>query len=144
MYRYPSEYLKWKIFRRDGYSCQECGSKDRLELGHIKPFSKGGPNNTKNLITLCYKCNRSQGATWNKKYYKISMKNNTKRCVSWPQINQIIKRYGLSANTPYLISGINKKCQKLLFGSQRFFFKEDILNIIKETKSSFRFIYKNS
>lgn len=36
--------------------CGNCGSKDRVEIHHIVPISKGGTNNEGNLVYLCNKC----------------------------------------------------------------------------------------
>lgn len=49
---------KEKIFIRDKYECQYCGSKEDLEIDHIVPLSKGGNNEDYNLITACHKCNK--------------------------------------------------------------------------------------
>jgi len=45
-----------KVFWRDGYSCQNCGSTDNLQAHHIVPKSKGGTNAINNGITLCKSC----------------------------------------------------------------------------------------
>ena len=49
--------LKWKIFKRDDFTCQNCGSQEFLELDHIIPLSKGGKEKEDNYQTLCKKCN---------------------------------------------------------------------------------------
>ena len=49
--------LKWKIFKRDNFTCQNCGSQEFLELDHIIPISKGGKEEEDNYQTLCKKCN---------------------------------------------------------------------------------------
>ena len=49
--------LKWKIFKRDGFACRNCGSQEFLELDHIVPVSKGGKDEEKNYQTLCKNCN---------------------------------------------------------------------------------------
>lgn len=50
------ETFKFECFRRDNYTCQECGSKEKLECHHIKPVCNMGTNELSNLITLCHKC----------------------------------------------------------------------------------------
>ena len=48
------------IFKRDNYTCQECGKSNKeveLEIDHIFPASKGGNNSLNNLQTLCKVCN---------------------------------------------------------------------------------------
>ena len=49
------------IYMRDGLSCAYCGTSiedgAQLSLDHIKPYSKGGSNDQKNLVTCCSKCN---------------------------------------------------------------------------------------
>lgn len=47
-----------RVFRRDGYKCRHCGSKEDLTIDHIKPRAKGGTDAYKNLQTLCRPCNR--------------------------------------------------------------------------------------
>lgn len=68
--KYCSEYcsknrsinarLRFKILKRDNFTCQYCGQKAPdvvLNIDHIEPFSKGGKTNEKNLITSCFLCN---------------------------------------------------------------------------------------
>lgn len=53
--------LRFKIFARDGYRCVVCGRDPtdgiKLQVDHIKPFSKGGTTEESNLATLCNECN---------------------------------------------------------------------------------------
>lgn len=73
--------MKYKVFARDDYTCQECGfhpsPKDMkyqigvdpkpvkvyLTLDHIIPVSRGGKNQLDNVRTLCNKCNQERGDT---------------------------------------------------------------------------------
>lgn len=51
---------RFKIFKRDNFTCQYCGRKTpevKLHIDHIIPKSKGGSYNEKNLITSCHLCN---------------------------------------------------------------------------------------
>jgi 5-methylcytosine-specific restriction endonuclease McrA len=63
-----------KVFKRDGWKCQQCGKKlniknrgtimdDAPELDHILPWSQGGEHSYKNTQLLCRKCNQEKGAT---------------------------------------------------------------------------------
>lgn len=45
-----------KIYRRDGYRCALCDSTKYLQLHHVVPRGKGGPDTEQNLITLCSDC----------------------------------------------------------------------------------------
>lgn len=56
------EDLRWRIFERDGYQCQICGSKRALTIAHIVPVSRGGTNAEDNLRTLCRSCSSRKGA----------------------------------------------------------------------------------
>ena len=53
--------IRFEVFKRYLYVCQICGSKDRLEIDHIVPVSKGGSDDPSNLQPLCYPCNRGKG-----------------------------------------------------------------------------------
>ena len=65
--RDPSLRLKFKVLRRDNFSCQHCGSSPAKTLGvelhidHVLPWSKGGITSFENLQTLCSKCNLGKG-----------------------------------------------------------------------------------
>lgn len=49
------------IYKRDGYRCQYCGSKEALTLDHVMPKSRGGRDTWQNLVTACQKCNTYKG-----------------------------------------------------------------------------------
>jgi hypothetical protein len=55
--------LRWKILKRDNFSCNKCGNspakdhKIELHVDHISPWSKGGETVIENLETLCSDCN---------------------------------------------------------------------------------------
>ena len=53
--------VKSAVWRRDGGRCVRCGSGDRLEFGHIIPWSLGGSDSAENLQILCLPCNRREG-----------------------------------------------------------------------------------
>lgn len=55
--------IKIEIFKRDNYTCQECGAgrEAKLHVHHIMPFSRGGSDEMSNLITLCESCNQAIG-----------------------------------------------------------------------------------
>jgi 5-methylcytosine-specific restriction endonuclease McrA len=58
--------LRWKVLKRDNFTCTKCGRKPptvRLEVDHIYPLSKGGTNTEQNLATICTICNSGKGAT---------------------------------------------------------------------------------
>lgn len=55
--------VRSEVLKRDGRSCQmpNCGSKSRLHVHHIQPWSKASSLRfeASNLITLCKKCHES-------------------------------------------------------------------------------------
>ena len=63
-----------RIFKRDGYSCQYCGSKRNLTIDHVIPRSRGGTNTWKNMVTCCFRCNSTKG---NKTPSEANMKLST-------------------------------------------------------------------
>jgi hypothetical protein len=54
--------LRWQVFERDDYTCQNCGSRKDLTADHIFPEVRGGVATLENLQTLCKSCNSSKGA----------------------------------------------------------------------------------
>ncbi|PSP95078.1 hypothetical protein BRC91_03490 [Halobacteriales archaeon QS_4_62_28] len=64
---YPSNWdsRRKKVYRRDGYTCQNCGAKGgpkgntELHAHHIVPKSKGGTHETSNLQTVCSECHNA-------------------------------------------------------------------------------------
>ena len=50
-----------RVFARDNYTCQYCGEHGkRLECDHVVPVARGGSHQDENLVTACFKCNRSK------------------------------------------------------------------------------------
>ena len=54
--------IRQAVYTRDGYRCVYCDSPLNLEIDHIIPLSKGGPNHIDNYQTLCKYCNRKKSA----------------------------------------------------------------------------------
>ena len=53
--------LRRQIFERDNYTCQYCGEHGgKLECDHVIPVSRGGSHEPDNLVTACFRCNRSK------------------------------------------------------------------------------------
>lgn len=51
------------------HKCAYCNSSEQLTLDHIIPRSKGGMDNTKNVVCCCHSCNQSKGHTpWQEWY----------------------------------------------------------------------------
>lgn len=58
-----SKRKRFEIFKRDGFTCQYCGSQPPnvvLVIDHIEPVSKGGSNDEMNLISSCEACNQGK------------------------------------------------------------------------------------
>ena len=55
------EKLRWRVFQRDGFRCNHCGSQSMLRVDHIVAESKGGRLEMNNLQTLCDPCNTKKG-----------------------------------------------------------------------------------
>ena len=51
-----------EILRRDGYTCQYCGTRTGLlTIDHVIPKHLGGPHSWENLVTACASCNHRKG-----------------------------------------------------------------------------------
>jgi 5-methylcytosine-specific restriction endonuclease McrA len=65
-YRYPAALaLREFVFRRDRWSCLECGCRDPVELvlDHIISRRNGGSHHPANLQSLCNSCNAKKACT---------------------------------------------------------------------------------
>jgi len=51
-----NDTLRQAVFDRDNRACVDCGSRDNLELWHVKPVVYGGDSAPDNLVTLCKTC----------------------------------------------------------------------------------------
>lgn len=62
-----SYVMRYKVLTRDDYTCVKCGRSPanekgvKLQVDHIKPYSKGGESVMNNLQTLCFECNIGKG-----------------------------------------------------------------------------------
>ncbi len=54
----PEAYqeLCQQVLQRDGWRCQQCGSRSNLQVHHIQLRSQSGDDAEENLITLCADC----------------------------------------------------------------------------------------
>lgn len=56
------ERVRRLVFERDNWRCVKCWATEDLTLDHITPWSLNGPDDARNLQTLCGSCNSSKGA----------------------------------------------------------------------------------
>jgi hypothetical protein len=56
--------LRWEVWERDNFTCQQCGIRRFLSIDHIKPIAAGGTTTLGNLQTLCQPCNSGKGSAW--------------------------------------------------------------------------------
>lgn len=54
-----SQSKKNYVINRDGGKCLLCDATENLTMQHILPYSKGGETSSRNMVTLCEKCNQS-------------------------------------------------------------------------------------
>jgi len=57
---------RFEVFKRDDFTCQYCGKKSPdvvLEVDHIVPQCEGGGDDSINLRTACWDCNRGKAGT---------------------------------------------------------------------------------
>lgn len=62
-YRKGVSFSKKNILRRDNYTCQYCGDRERpLTVDHIVPKSRGGKTSWTNVVVACKPCNLKKGS----------------------------------------------------------------------------------
>ncbi len=54
--------LRWAVWERDDFRCQQCGLRRDLHVDHVIARSLGGPTVLNNLQTLCQTCNIRKGS----------------------------------------------------------------------------------
>lgn len=61
--RTMEQHIVWEAYRRDNFTCQYCGHKDRpLTVDHYTPRELGGSSTLENLKTSCRPCNKLKGS----------------------------------------------------------------------------------
>ena len=83
---YRDEYFKHNPGYRGWWTCQRCGKKLRkrhVEVDHIFPESKGGPDHHLNLQALCLPCNRRKSAKVDSDTTRDFMKKGLKEGLKW-------------------------------------------------------------
>lgn len=61
---YLPKNIKKEILQKYKFTCQECGTKEKLSIDHIKPVIKGGTDDFNNLTVLCRSCNSKKGSKY--------------------------------------------------------------------------------
>lgn len=65
--KYMTKADRFRILKRDNYTCRYCGKNAedgvKLEIDHVISLKDGGDNESENLITSCFNCNRGKSAT---------------------------------------------------------------------------------
>ena len=54
--------FRWRIWQRDNFTCQYCGTRSHLAIDHILPESRGGSLDESNVVTACETCNSKKSA----------------------------------------------------------------------------------
>lgn len=69
-----SNSLRHEVFKRDNYTCKECGRTNKesiIHCDHIIPVTQGGTDELSNLQTLCEECNlQKKNRAWESKGVK--------------------------------------------------------------------------
>ena len=52
------QQLRLQVLERDGWRCQACGARTKLEVHHLQFKSQLGEDTERNLITLCSGCHK--------------------------------------------------------------------------------------
>lgn len=59
--RWIRDTTRLALYMRDNGRCVYCEAQADLSLDHLRPVSKGGSNESSNLVTACMPCNRERG-----------------------------------------------------------------------------------
>ena len=79
MKREISLATRFRVLRRDHFTCMYCGQRPpavTLQVDHVVAFSAGGPNDERNLLTACNLCNQgksdSDARPWRPEPYRYT------------------------------------------------------------------------
>lgn len=102
--------IRKKVFERDRYTCQYCGSIKNLTVDHVWPRSKGGKNNMSNLVTCCSRCNARKGNKTLREWIegKDSVASDLVEIEIPPKNNNTIKRSAFGVAPKKLIMFFNE------------------------------------
>ena len=68
--------LREAIFQRDNHTCTYCGyrgTRRTLEVDHRIPVARGGSDDSANLVTACWSCNREKGTMTEYEYSLLQL-----------------------------------------------------------------------
>jgi 5-methylcytosine-specific restriction endonuclease McrA len=77
------------IYRRDGYTCQYCGSTRSLTIDHLIPKSRGGTDSWENVLIACSTCNVKKG---NKLLQQTGMVLKRKPRAPLPKVVEVVQQ----------------------------------------------------
>jgi 5-methylcytosine-specific restriction endonuclease McrA len=55
-------FTRFKLFLRDEFCCQYCGSRGDLTFDHVVPRAAGGVTSWENVVAACSPCNLKKGS----------------------------------------------------------------------------------
>jgi len=111
---YEGEDFRAKVLWRDHYTCQHCGSREKLNAHHILPKIKGGTDTPKNGIALCEKCHVSlHSGEWVLDKKPADFKSPMHFMQGKHYLVQILQDIGLSIGTcvGWMTARWRKQCQ---------------------------------
>ncbi len=89
---------KAAIYRRDGYTCQYCGSTRNLTIDHLVPRCRGGADTWENLLLACSRCNMVKG---HRTPEQSGLKLKRKPRPPLPKVIELVQRSTDPEWTPY-------------------------------------------
>lgn len=116
---YGFENTKAMVLNRDNYICQNCHNKkkqkkDKMEVHHIIYKSKGGSDESDNLITLCSTCHYNVHHKNLKLNLKGKLKGHLKYATQMNSIRiQLLKHYPEAIETFGFITKVNRQSLNL-------------------------------
>jgi len=87
-----SKRKRFEIFKRDSFTCQYCGRTPPgvvLECDHVTASANGGSDESHNLITSCFDCNRGKSDV----PLEVVIPSVTERLLREQEIAEQVKKY---------------------------------------------------
>ena len=101
---------EWQREQQLPKECVFCGAHDNLQLDHLIPRSRGGPDSADNTVWSCRACNVQRGGQGIFQWLGLKKKDNLHRLVAGKYLKQLFELHGESGTLDIHKDEIRQLC----------------------------------